>query len=122
MNSPNDTAVQRAATGGRAWRSVVHAQRAAEPDHIDFYALACEAVDTLRSLASLAALLTYQIATYDRGRTLRDDEAGHDPIERLAIASSWAAQLRRDLDAAERSANQLWSEVGHIAVEVSDEH
>lgn len=121
MTRSNDAA-EHAARGAAAWRSVVHAQRAADVDHADFYALACEAVQTLRCLSSLAALLTSQIAGYARGRVLRDDEAGHDPAERIAIASSWAAQLQRDLDQAELSANRMWSEVGHVAVEVSDEY
>lgn len=122
MNTPNDDggralAVQHAEHGTDAWRSVVHAQRSAPADHVDFYGLGSEVVETLWCLSSLADLLVIQVATYGRGRTLRDDEVGHDPAERLAIASSWAAQLQQDVDRAGRSANRFWSEVGHIAIE-----
>ena len=120
MNTPDDgraPAVEHAASGAHAWRSAVHAQLAATRDHVDFYALTGDVVETLRSLSGLAGLLVGQVATYGRGRGLRDDVPGHDPAERLAIASSWAAQLQHDLDRAERTANQLWNEISHIAVE-----
>ena len=121
MNTPIDDdrapAVEHAQAGARAWRSAVHAQLAATPDHVDFYAVTGEVVETLRSLSGLAGLLVGQVATYGRGRVLRDDVPGHDPAERLAIASSWAAQLQHDLDHAERTANQFWNEISHIAVE-----
>jgi hypothetical protein len=123
MSTPTEdgraAAIQHAIHGADAWRSVVHAQLAATSDHGDFYALAGEVVETLRCLESLAGLLTNQVASYGRGRTLRDDEAGHDPTERLAVASSWAGHLRHCCQQAERAANQFWSEVGHIAVEES---
>lgn len=81
------------------------------------YRLAGEAVDTLRCLADLAGLVTAHAERYGAGRVPRDDEAGHDPADRLAGASSWAMQLQRDLAYAERSADRFWSEIGHIAVE-----
>lgn len=125
-NTSNDggrsPAVHYAETGAQAWRAVVHAQQAATADHVEFYALAAELVATLRHLGALAEVLAVQVAGYGRaanaaGRALRDDEPGHDPAERLAVASSWAAQLHHTLGKAERAGNQFWSEVGHIAVE-----
>ncbi|MDN5851363.1 MAG: hypothetical protein L0K86_00705 [Actinomycetia bacterium] len=120
MNTPPDgrpPAVLNAEAGADAWRCVVHDQGAATADHGDWYAITGETVDTLRCLISLAGVLARQVAGYGTGRVLRDD-AGADPAERLAIASSVAAQLRADLDRAERAANRLWSQIGHIAVEV----
>ncbi|OLT01439.1 hypothetical protein BJF90_32010 [Pseudonocardia sp. CNS-004] len=123
MSTDNDSsgrpvAVVHAEIGGDSWRSVVHAQGAAAPDHSDWYAITGEVVDTLRCLSTLAGIFNRQVAAYGRDRVVRDDEPGHDPAERLAIASSWAAQLSHELDRTERTANMFWSEVGHIAVEV----
>jgi hypothetical protein len=123
MSTDNDSSGRRVAVvhaeiGGDSWRSVVHAQGVATPDHGDWYAITGELIDTLRCLSTLASIFSRQVAAYGRGRVVRDDEAGHDPAERLAIASSWAAQLSYELDRTERTANRFWTEVGHIAVEV----
>jgi hypothetical protein len=113
---------RQAERGAGAWTAATAAQRTARPDHAGFYGLAAELVTTLRQLDGLCDILTQQIAGYgrtvsERGYALRDDEPGHDPGERIAVASSWAAKTRTHLAAAERAANQMWSEVGHIAVE-----
>lgn len=111
------TAVTQASVGAAAWRQVVHAQLVARPAHADWYAITGEVMDTLRAMASLAGVLVGQIGNYGEGRVLRDD-AGADPVERLAYACSWAARLQHELDRAEQAADYLLSEVGHIAVEV----
>jgi hypothetical protein len=95
---------------------VVHEQLGAKPGHEDFYALAGELVDTLRSLESLAGVLARQVAGYGEGRVLRDDE-GRDPAVRLVDAAWQARELLAELIAAEWTANRFWSEIGHVAVE-----
>ena len=117
MNGQARTAVELAEAGAVAWRQVVHAKQTATPDHGDFYALAGELVDTLRSLEALAGLLARQVATYGQGRVLRDDE-GVDPAWRIAHAAELAGRVRDLVAGSERLANQFWSEVGHVAVEV----
>ncbi|MDN5861564.1 MAG: hypothetical protein L0H84_23425, partial [Pseudonocardia sp.] len=72
---------------------------------------------TLRCLSSMTGVLSQQIAGYGRGRVLRDD-AGRDPAERLSECVRRAEQLRSHVDTAERAANDLWSQIGHIAVEI----
>jgi hypothetical protein len=94
----------------------VHEQLSAEPDHSDFYALAGELVDTLRSVESLVGVLSRQVAGYGEGRVLRDD-AGGDPAERLAAAVAELDSVRVLVSGAERATNQFWSEIGHVAVE-----
>ncbi len=112
-----------AAAGSRAWQAAVGGQRVLRlPDHEGFYALAGEVVATLRRLDELCGLLARQVAGYGDtaravGGVLRDDEPGHDPGERVAIASSWAAQTAHLIAAAERAAGRFWSEIGHIAIE-----
>jgi hypothetical protein len=109
-------AVDAAEAGAESWRAAVHAQRTARPEHGDFYALAGELVATLRALSSLTGLLAKQVAGYGAGRVLRDD-AGADPAARLADAAALLRLARRDLDRAERAANQFWSQISHIATE-----
>lgn len=116
-SSGRSAAVVHAEIGGDSWRSVAHAQRSATPDHSDWYAITGELVDTLRCLAAVATVLVEQVDGYGRGRVLRDD-ASIDPAERLAQAWPLGAQLRFEIDRAERTANRFWSEIGHIAVEV----
>ncbi|MDN5859117.1 MAG: hypothetical protein L0H84_10880 [Pseudonocardia sp.] len=123
MSTHNDSsgrpvAVVHAEIGGDSWRSVVHAQQSATPDHGDWYAITGEAVDTLRCLAAVVSVLAQQVRGYGHGRVLRDD-TGLDPTVRLAQASSLAAQLRVEIDHAEATANRFWSQIGHIAVEVN---
>ncbi|MGD9531914.1 hypothetical protein [Pseudonocardia sp.] len=116
-SSGRSAAVAHAEIGGDSWRSVAHAQRAATPDHSDWYAITGELVDTLRCLAAVASVLAQQAEGYGRGRVLRDD-AGADPASRLVEAWSLGVQLRAEIDIAERTANRFWSAIGHIAVEV----
>lgn len=113
--------VQFAEQGANTWRSAVHAQLAATPDHSDLYAITGEIVDTLRSLESLARLIGRQVAGYANAHVLRDDEPGHDPAERVDDAAHHAEQLASALAAADRIANLLWSEISHIAIEGGDE-
>jgi hypothetical protein len=116
MTSHDDRpdAVRAAEAGTEQWRAAVLAQRTARPEHADFHALAGELVVTLRALSSLAGVLGVQVADYGEGRVLRDD-ASADPAARLAEAVQLLAAVRRDLDRAERAANNLWSAVSHIA-------
>lgn len=108
-------AVQHAATGAQAWRAVVHAQQAAEPGHADFYALAGDVVDTLRSLDALVGILTRQTGSYATGREVYDDENAN-PAHRLRSAVLALVQVRHELSEAERSANRFFSVIGHIGV------
>lgn len=112
--------VQHAARGAQAWRAVVHAQQAAEPGHTDFYALAGELVDTLRSLDALVAVLTRQTGTYGLGREVYDDENAN-PAHRLRSAVLVLVQARHELSEAERSANRFFSVIGHIGVRYTGE-
>lgn len=109
-------AVETAERAAQAWRAAVHEQLGAEPDHGDFYAIAGELVDTLRSLESLAAVLARQVAGYGEGRVLRDDEGG-DPAARLVDAAWQVRALVAHLGVAEWTANRFWSEIGRVAVE-----
>mgnify|MGYP006976769394 CR=1 FL=1 len=109
-------AVVHAEIGGDAWRAVVNAQRVAVPDHADWYAIACEAVGTLRCLVTLADVLAAQVGRYGEARSLRDD-AGMDPAQRLERAVTHAHLARGHLDSAERATSAFWSEIGRIAVE-----
>jgi len=111
-------AVQHATNGAGSWRSAAHAQQSATPDHSDWYAITGEITDTLRCLATLASVFAQQINAYGDGRVLRDD-AGADPAVRLVDARAFAYELRAHLDAADYVANRFWSEISHIAVEVS---
>lgn len=110
-------AARHAEAGADAWRSAAGALRFGAADHSAMYAVCGETVETLHAIADLAAQLAHQVARYGDDRVLRDDQPGHDPADRLVVAFSWAVQLQQDLAYAERAANQLWSEIGHIAVE-----
>lgn len=116
-NIGRSAAVVHAEIGGDSWRSVAHAQRSATPDHLDWYAITAELVDTLRCLAAVASVLSQQADGYGHGRALRD-YGGIDPAERLAQVRSLAAQLRVEIEAAERTAHRFRSVIDHIAVEV----
>jgi hypothetical protein len=120
MTAPDDRppAVAAAEAASQAWRASVLVQRTAPAEHSDFYALAGELVDTLRALSNLAGVLAAQVAGYGHGRVLRDD-ADADPAVRLADAAPLLALVQRDLDRAERAANQFWSEISHIGTEVA---
>jgi hypothetical protein len=112
--------VQHAAAGAQAWRAVVHTQQAATPDHADFYALAGDLVETLRSLDALVGVLTRQTGSYGTGREVYDDENAN-PTHRLRSAVLALVQARHDLSEAERSANRFFSAIGHIGVRYTGE-
>jgi hypothetical protein len=99
---------------------MVHTQLTASPDHSDFYALAAEVVDALRSLDSLAGLLIGQIAdcpaavTRAGGRLYDDENA--NPAHRIRSAVLALAETRHALTGAERAANRYWSAISHIGI------
>lgn len=111
-------AVTRSASGADTWVAVVRHQQAATPDHSDFYSLAGDMVATLHALDSLAGLLARQAAGYATGQGVYDDE-GANPAHRLRSAVLALTEARAGLVVAERAANQYWSAIGHIGVEVS---
>jgi hypothetical protein len=118
----SERVTRQAAAGSKAWEAAVGGQRVLRlPDHEGFYALAGEVVATLRRLDELCGLLARQVAGYGHttavGGVLRDDERGRDPGERIAIASSWAAQTAHLIATAERAAGRFWSEIGHLAID-----
>lgn len=121
-HAPDDypPAARDAESGSRAWRRVVHTQRTASPDHSDFYALAGEVVDTLRSLDSLTGLLIGQTAHYpataiDAGGRLYDDENAN-PAHRIRSAVLALAETRQALATAERATNRFWSVISHLGI------
>lgn len=116
---PRPQAVRHAEAGAVAWRTAVHAQRAASADHADFYALAGELVDTLESLQTLAGVLGRQVEGYGDGRSIYDDTRVVDPRDRLADAVLALAETRKDINRAVQRANRFWSAIGHIGVEVT---
>lgn len=110
-------AIRHAEAGAEAWRSAVHAQWSAAPDHTDFYALAAEIVPTLHSLQDLANVLRRQVTGYAQGRSVYDDTRTVDPAVRLAEAGEALALVRDALGVAQVQAKAFWSSVGHIGVE-----
>jgi hypothetical protein len=111
------SAPEHAETAAQAWAEAVRAQRSAEPDHADFYAIGAELVATLHALQDMAALLRGQVAGYAHGRAIYDDSRTVDPVLRLAEAADLLAQLRDDLSPALQKANRYWSAISHIGVE-----
>lgn len=112
-------AVRKAATGANAWRAVVHAQRTAEPDHSDFYAMAADIVDTLAALGGLAEVMAWQVAHYGDARPVYDDSRTFDPRERLDLAALDLRELAARMRDADRVVNAFWSRIGHIGVDES---
>ncbi|ODU01351.1 MAG: hypothetical protein ABS81_20890 [Pseudonocardia sp. SCN 72-86] len=112
-------AVREAAAGAKAWRAAVRAQRTAEPDHADFYAMTADVVDTLAAVAGLAEVLAWQVAHYGDTRPVYDDSGVVDPRERLDAAAMDLHELAASLRSADRIANTFWSRVGHIGVDLS---
>lgn len=110
-------AVGHAEAGAAAWRAAVVVQRSATPDHAEFYEFAGHLVDTLRALDELGGVLGRQMAGYAEGRRLYDDEGG-DPRARLRAAGLHLAVVRQCAAEAERAANEFWSAISHIGVEV----
>ena len=88
-----------------------------DPAHEQFYDYGRELVATLNALDDLTVTLTSQVARYGEHRLLRDD-TGADPNQRLAIARGHLAELHTALTTAAGHANQFWSTIGHIGVEV----
>ncbi|MGH3611668.1 MAG: hypothetical protein ACRDRK_03415 [Pseudonocardia sp.] len=112
-------ALAAAEAGSGEWRAAAVAQRAATPDDGEFYGLAGELVATLRAVDELVQVLARQVAGYPRGRRLFDD-AGVDPLARLATARAYLAGLSEYVTAAERAANGFWSAIGHIGTHPDD--
>ncbi|MBN9113495.1 MAG: hypothetical protein J0I34_32520 [Pseudonocardia sp.] len=110
-------AVREAAAGAKAWRAAVRAQRTAEPDHADFYAMTADVVDTLAAVAGLAEVLAWQVAHYGDTRPVYDDTGVVDPRERLDAAAMDLHELAASLRSADRIANTFWSRIGHIGVD-----
>lgn len=119
MSSPRSAAVAHAETGAEQGRAAAVEQRTAPLDHADFYALAAEAVQTLRALEGLARVLARQVSEYDKGRLLYDDTGRVGPPERLSAASAALGTLASLLADADRQANVFWSHIGHIGVETA---
>lgn len=109
-----------AAVGTQAWEVTVDRQRSAVADHVEFYALAAEAVSTLHALENLTRVLSRQVDGYGHGRRLRDDSGSVDPAVRLAQAVADLDAMESRLRHAAQAANQFWSGIGHIAVDEED--
>ena len=114
MSTTDGTAPERAEQAATGWRTVVHVQQSATGDHGDFYGLAAEMVETLRSLGSLSTVLARQVDRYDVGRALYDDSGTVDARERLDLAVLELQDLSSALDTAVRYASRFHSEIGHI--------
>ncbi|WP_103384767.1 hypothetical protein [Pseudonocardia dioxanivorans] len=114
-------AVREAAAGAKAWRAAVRAQRMAEPDHADFYAMAADIVDTLAALAGLAEVMGWQVARYGDTRPVYDDTRVFDPRERLDLAALDLNALASRLHEADRVVNAFWSRIGHIGIDWPDD-
>lgn len=114
MDVKDGTAPERAERAAMGWRAAVHAQQSATSDHSDFYRLAGDLVDTLRSLRSLSLVLARQADRYDVGRALYDDSGTIDARERLDLAVLELQDLASALDTASRHADRFHSEIGHI--------
>lgn len=114
MGVKEGTAPERAELAATGWRATVHAQQGATSDHSDFYRLAADMVDTLRSLRSLSLVLARQADRYDVGRALYDDTGTIDARERLDLAVLELQDLASVLDTAGRHADRFHSEIGHV--------
>ncbi len=112
-------AVVRAEQATDAWGDVARIQRWATPNHADFYALAGELVGTLHAVEDLARVLAEQVAGYGAGRTLYDDTHEIDPAIRLADARAQLAAALGAISLASTRANEFWSTIGHVGVEVT---
>lgn len=111
------TASELAETARDGWEEVVRTERAADPDHGEWYGIAGEMVGTLRAVEDLARLLEQRVARYGDDRILRDDE-GLAPSRRITACVELLAELQASVSSAERSANEFWSAIGHVGVEV----
>lgn len=88
-----------------------------DPGHEQFYDYGRELVSTLNALDDLTVTLTAQVARYGDHQLLRDDAGAH-PADRLASAHGHLAELHAALTTATGHANQFWSTIGHIGVDV----
>lgn len=111
-------AVRAAETAANAWREAAVHEVNASLRHADFYGLAAELVTTLYSLDDLTVTLAAQVGRYGDGRRLFDDTRTVNPGDRLAEAVEQLRATRTSLVSASRSANEFWSALGHIGVEV----
>lgn len=112
-----NAAVVAAEAATAQWRAAAVAQRAASPDHGDFYALAAELTTTLNALHELTTTLARQVAEYGQGRAVYDDTRELDPHLRLAEAAEHLAATGCHLRRASDTANAYWSAIGHIGIE-----
>lgn len=112
-------AVVRAEQATDAWGDVARIQRWAAPNHADFYALAGELVGTLHAIEDLARVLAEQVAVYGTGRRLYDDTYDIDPAVRLADARAQLDSALGAISSASTRANEFWSTIGHVGVEVT---
>ena len=112
-------AVLDAATAAQWWANAVRAQQQATPSHTDFYALAAHLVATLYALDDLAVLLSSQVGRYGQDRPLYDDTRTVDPADRLADAVDCLHRVHDALETTAVAANEFWSAIGHIGVEVA---
>lgn len=110
----NGAAPEHAERAATEWRAAVHAQQSATSHHSEFYMLAADLVDTLRSLGSLSTVLARQVDQYDVGRDLYDDSGTVDARERLDLAVLELQDLGVALHTASRHADRFHSEIGHI--------
>lgn len=111
-------AVAHAEAGTDAWRAAARHQLPATADHADFYALACEVVTTLGALDDLFRVLRSQVAGYAQGRSVYDDTGRVSATRRLQQAVSAIEATQTRLAQTYEAANEFWSAIGHIGVEV----
>lgn len=97
--------------------AAVHQRADPDPDHGQFYRHGHEIVGVVTALDDLALTLAKQVARYDDQRLLRDDNETR-PADRLETARGHLAELHTALSAAARHANQFWSAISHVGVEV----
>ena len=121
MNTPDERppALRNADTAATAWAETVQHQLHATPRHADFYALAGEVVATLNAVDDLTVVLARQVGSYGQGRTLYDDTRTVDPADRLADAVDCLHRVHDALGTTAVAANEFWSAIGHIGVEVA---
>ena len=121
MNTPDERprALRSAEAASTAWAETVEHQQQATPRHADFYALAGEMVATLSALDDLTVVLAAQVGGYGQGRLVYDDTRTVDPADRLADAVACLRRVHATLGTTWAAANEFWSAIGHIGVEVT---
>ncbi len=112
-------AVRSADAAATVWAEAVRHQQSAPASHADFYALAAHLVATLYALDDVAVLLSSQVGCYGQDRTLYDDTRTLDAADRLADAVDCLHRVHDALETTAVAANEFWSAIGHIGVEVA---